>query len=172
MQFGILLLLTALPILELALLIKLGQMIGFWWTLALIFGTGLAGVAIIQMQGLAMLSRFRDMIDGRTTTAGFDFGSGLLMMAGTLLVLPGPLSDVVGLLLLLPPVRSLVARWVARRVTIYTETIRTTSQPSAEPPSSGGTNAGPIIDGEFERLDERSIHPDGRGSPGRKGPQG
>jgi UPF0716 protein FxsA len=57
MRFALLLLLGALPLIELAILIKIGGLIGFWWTLAIILGTALAGSAVLYDQGIAVMRR-------------------------------------------------------------------------------------------------------------------
>lgn len=161
MQLGILLLLAALPILELALLIKFGQIFGFWATLALITFTGIAGTLVIQSQGLAMMERLRVMVTSRRASPDVDFEGLLTMLAGVLLVLPGPISDTLGLLLLVPPVRNAAGRWIRRHVQVFT----VSPAPSASEPPPGG----PIIEGEFERLDERRPEPGGTDSKRRSG---
>lgn len=152
MQFGILLLLAAFPILELALLIKLGQWLGFWGTLLLIVGTGVAGILVIRAQGLAMIARLRELLTGDRTSPDIDFEGALLLFAGLLLVLPGPITDICGLVLVLPMVRNAIGRSLRRHVTIFTS-----RSPEASSTRDETSAPGPIIEGEFERLDERSV---------------
>jgi len=155
MQLGILLLLAAYPILELVLLIKLGQVIGLWLTLALIFGTAIAGGLVIQAQGLAIAARFREMLSGLGSGPNFDLAPSLVLLAGVLLILPGPMTDALGLILLVPPVR----RWIASRVAPHVQVFRPSDfdaggRTDGPPPPPGD---GPIIEGEFERIDERTV---------------
>jgi UPF0716 protein FxsA len=155
MQLGILLLLAAFPILELVLLIKLGQAIGLWLTLALIFGTAIVGGLVIQAQGLAIAARVREMLAGLGTAPSFDLAPSLVLLAGVLLILPGPMTDLAGLVLLVPPVR----RWIAARVMPHIRVVRPTDFEAGgrthDPPPPPGD--GPIIEGEFERIDERTV---------------
>jgi UPF0716 protein FxsA len=98
--------LIVLPLLEIALLIKVGQNIGLLPTLALLIGAALAGGLLLRYQGLAVLAQLRGNLSagrmpGRTIADAMMIG-----VAALLLVLPGLLSDVAALALLLPPVRS------------------------------------------------------------------
>jgi UPF0716 protein FxsA len=110
--------LIVLPLLEIALLIKVGQNIGLLPTLALLIGAALAGGLLLRYQGLAVLAQLRGNLSagrmpGRTIADAMMIG-----VAALLLVLPGLLSDVAALALLLPPVRSWIYGALARRVTV------------------------------------------------------
>lgn len=153
MQLGILLFLAAFPILELALLIKFGQSFGFWATLGLILSTGVAGLIVLQAQGLAMMARLRDILVGGRPPPDLDFEGGLMLLAGTMLLLPGPMTDLCGVALLIPPIRAAAARWLRDRIQVYTVHREEPAQNGAPP------GDGPIIDGEFQRIDERPTRP-------------
>jgi UPF0716 protein FxsA len=111
--FGRLALLFLLvPILELVLLIKLGQVVGLWPTLGLVLFTGFAGAALARAEGFrVLLSVQRELAAGRLPSRALLDGISVLVGAALLLT-PGVLTDVAGFLLLLPPTR----RWVQRRV--------------------------------------------------------
>lgn len=111
------LLFIILPILDLTLLVKLGGSIGFWPTLVLVLLTGAAGAALARAEGLRVLKLVqRELAAGRVPgTALLD---GVAILAGGLLLLtPGFITDVIGLLLLLPPTR----RWVQRGIRRWIE---------------------------------------------------
>lgn len=110
--------LIVLPLLEIALLIKVGQTIGLFPTLALLIGAALAGGLLLRYQGLSVLAQLRGNLGagrmpGRTIADAMMIG-----VAALFLVLPGLLSDVVALALLLPPVRAWIYAALARRVTV------------------------------------------------------
>lgn len=151
MQFGILLLLAAFPILELVLLIEFGRAFGFWATLLLILGTGFGGVWLIQRQGFALITRLRETLAGQHSASEPDLSGSLLMLAGLLLLLPGPMTDFAGVLLLFPPIRRMLDRRMRRHVHVFT------SRPERPTPDDTPRTNGPIIDGEFERIDERKV---------------
>lgn len=110
--------LIALPIIEIAIFIKVGQTIGLWPTLALVIGAALLGGLLLRQQGLSVLGQLRSNVDrgrmpGRTIADAMMIG-----IAAVFLVLPGFLSDVVALALLLPPVRGWIYETLASRVTV------------------------------------------------------
>jgi UPF0716 protein FxsA len=181
MWFGLILIMIAVPLLELALLIKLGQSIGFWPTIGVIFGTAAAGIAIMNAQGLAAFRRASaSLAEGKPPVEPVLDGF-MLMLAGGLLLAPGLLTDAAGLLLLIPPVRRAVASWgIARmaasgNIHVSTWSQQTTYedvQPRSKSMNSGprpGTRRaeaeGPVIEGEFERVDEKPTTPRRDDSP-------
>ena len=110
--------LIVLPIVEIAIFIKVGQTIGLWPTLALIIGAALLGGLLLRQQGLSVLTQLRSNIDrghmpGRTIADAMMIG-----VAALFLVLPGFLSDLVALVLLLPPVRGWIYGALASRLTV------------------------------------------------------
>jgi UPF0716 protein FxsA len=106
------LLFVAFPLIEIAVLIKVGQAIGFWPTMLLLIAAAVLGTIVIREQGLSMVGRaFDAMREGRIPLAPM-LDSYVVIMAGLLLIIPGLISDVLGLLLLIPPLR----RWCIRRV--------------------------------------------------------
>lgn len=108
----ILLIFVLLPIVELTLLFKLGNWIGWIPTLALVFGAGVAGAAVARFEGLRAALRMRQQLAHGALPAAEVFDGLLIAAAGVLLIVPGILSDVLGLVLLLPPTRKLGRRWL------------------------------------------------------------
>lgn len=107
---------VALSLLELALLVKLGSMIGFWPMLAVIFGVGALGLFLAQRQGLRTLRAIQsDLAVGRIPAPRL-LDQAMIMAGGVLLILPGLISDLAGLALVLPPTRALVKKVLARRL--------------------------------------------------------
>jgi UPF0716 protein FxsA len=149
--------LIALPLLELALLIKTGQAIGFWATLGMVVGAGILGAAILSRQSLGVLRRTQEAIaQGRPPVAPVLDGA-FLLLAAALLITPGFLSDVLALLLLVPPIRRRVARWSVRRLVRSAHgRITAFEAKRGQDPASA---EGPVIEGEFERLGEKTTGP-------------
>ena len=106
--------LIALPVLELALLIKTGQAIGFWATLGLLVGAVAIGAIVMSRQGITVARRTREAMALGRPPVGPVLDGAFLLLAGALLITPGFLTDVLALLLLVPPVRRKVARWCVR----------------------------------------------------------
>lgn len=106
---------VAVPIIELAVLIKVGAAIGVLDTIALLVVLSLLGGWLVRREGLTVLRRVQGSLSaGRMP--GTELLDGLLVLvAGALLLTPGLVTDALGLVLLLPPVRALVRGLVTRR---------------------------------------------------------
>jgi UPF0716 protein FxsA len=110
------------PIAELYVIIQVGQLIGIWPTLALLLADALLGSMLLKHQGRGAWRRFNEALAQRRFP-GKEVADGvLIVIGGTLLLTPGFLTDIFGLLLLIPPTRA-VARRVLRRLTIGRFTI-------------------------------------------------
>ncbi|HUH12062.1 MAG TPA: FxsA family protein [Longimicrobiales bacterium] len=116
MLFRLFLLFVALPLAELALLIWIGQVIGLWPTIAIVVLTGAAGAALARSQGLGVLRRMRaEMAVGRMPVGALQ--DGLLILVGAIVLLtPGVLTDLAGIVLLLPATRAPIRRWLERKL--------------------------------------------------------
>jgi UPF0716 protein FxsA len=103
------------PFVELWLLLRVGSALGFWPTMGFVVGTAVLGAWLAKREGLRVLHEWqRAMAELRVPEEGIT--SGLLVLVGaTLLITPGVLTDVVGIALLFPPTRKLVARAIERR---------------------------------------------------------
>ena len=114
--------LLLLPLIEIAIFIKVGQTIGLLPTLALIIGAALGGGLLLRAQGLQVVSQMRSnmrsgQLPGRSIADAMMIG-----LAALLLVLPGFLSDIAALALLLPPIRGWIYARLARGVTVVQAT--------------------------------------------------
>ena len=110
--------LLVLPIIEIAIFIKVGQTIGLLPTLALIIGAALLGALLLRAQGLSVLTRLRSNLSTGAMPARTIADTMMIGLAALFFVLPGFLSDVVALLLLLPPFREWIYGQLAKRVTV------------------------------------------------------
>ncbi|MEY4985047.1 MAG: hypothetical protein RIR62_3313 [Pseudomonadota bacterium] len=104
------------PIIEIALFVTVGGAIGLGWTLLVIVATGALGVWLMRSQGLRTAERLRREMDALRNPLGPVADGALVLLAAALLVLPGFLTDALGLLLLLPPVRLALTAALARRI--------------------------------------------------------
>jgi UPF0716 protein FxsA len=103
------------PIAELALIIQVGEAIGVWWTIALLIADSLLGSWLMRSQGRATWRRFNlATAEGRVPAREVLDGV-LVIFGGALLLTPGFISDILGLLLLLPPTRAVARRILVRR---------------------------------------------------------
>jgi UPF0716 protein FxsA len=109
------LLFIVLPIVELAVIIQVGHVLGVLPTIALLLFVSMAGAWLVKREGIGVWRRFnRQVQDGRVPTRELADGV-MILLAGALLLTPGFVTDVVGLFLLLPPVRAGIRAAALRR---------------------------------------------------------
>jgi UPF0716 protein FxsA len=124
-----------LPLIEIALFVVVGGWIGVWATLALVVATTLGGTLVLRGLG-------RQAVDDLRRGAGRGVAPGdmaIKALAGMLLILPGFLTDSIGLLLLVPPLRRMLVARLAARMTVV--------RPAQDRP------ADVVIEGEYRRVD-------------------
>ena len=110
------LLFVVVPLLELALLIQMGRIVGFWPTIALVVFTGLTGAWLARTEGLRTMWKLRDDVaNGRVPGQAIMDGMAVLA-GGTLLLTPGILTDVIGFGLLFPTTRHAMQKRIMARL--------------------------------------------------------
>lgn len=156
----IFLLFIIIPIIEITLLINVGQWIGVWYTVGLVLLSAFIGVNMLRIQSLSTLMRARQRMD-QGEIPGQEMGEGIVLaVGGALLVTPGFVTDVIGFCCLIPFTRRALIRFVSQRMTV----IATHQGPSHRPPfeqdftpppsdRSVPPKRGDVIDGEYTRKD-------------------
>jgi len=115
MPFVLVALFILVPIAELAVIIQVGQAIGVWWTILLLIADSILGSMLMRSQGRSTWRRFNEVL-GAGRVPGREVADGVLVIfGGALLLTPGFLSDIVGLLFLLPPTRAVIRRVFLRQ---------------------------------------------------------
>ena len=113
---ALLALFIVVPLAELYVILKVGDAIGALWTILLLAADSVLGSLLLRAQGRSVWRRFNEtMAAGRVPHRELIDGV-LIVFGGAFLITPGFLTDIVGLLLLLPPTRSVIRRVVARRL--------------------------------------------------------
>jgi UPF0716 protein FxsA len=154
MLLPLVLLFIAVPIAELAVIIQVGQAIGVWWTIALLIADSVLGSVLMRAQGRAVWRRFTEALqEGRVPTREVLDG-GLVIFGGVLLLTPGFLTDVLGLILLLPPTRALVRAVLARRLAH-----RMVISPNRPRAPHGYDVEGTAVDVDPDRIERRREAP-------------
>jgi UPF0716 protein FxsA len=115
--FGILLaLFVGVPLLDTITLVLVGRYLGFWPTVAIVLLSGVIGAQLTRRQGLSVWRSLQaDLAAGRVPAQGL-MDCVLILIAGGMMIAPGFLTDIAALLLLLPPIRSVIKRWARRRI--------------------------------------------------------
>ena len=110
MALLILLLFIAVPVIEIALFIQVGGVIGLWSTIGVVILTAMLGTALLRHQGLDTLRRVQESLAENRMPVVEMFDGLCLVMAGALLLTPGFMTDAFGFLLFVPPFRALSHR--------------------------------------------------------------
>lgn len=109
----LILLFIGLPLIELYVLIQVGSEIGALSTILLLILTAVVGIWIVRYQGFGVLMRVRDLLDRGEVPAIELLDGALILVAGLCLILPGFVTDSLGFLLLIPPLRRrLIERYI------------------------------------------------------------
>ena len=148
-------LLLAWPLIEIALFVTIGGAIGLWLTLLVVIGTGILGVALLQRQGLRSTERLRAQMGQMRDPLGVAGDGALRALAGILLILPGFLTDILGALLLLPPLRALLVAQLTRRFGVV----------SMRSDNPARRSDGIVIDGEFVEVEAEPLPRTDAGRP-------
>lgn len=104
-----------IPIAELYVILKVGDLIGIVPTLALLVADSLLGSWLMRSQGSRVWRRFQEQMQAGRIPHREVFDGAMVIFGGAFLITPGFLTDIVGVILLLPPTRSVVRRWLIRR---------------------------------------------------------
>lgn len=138
-------------LLEIVVLLQVGSWLGGMNTFALLILTAIGGVVLVKMQGMRnWISMQQKMARGQMP--GLEMASGpLLFLAGALLIIPGFISDVIGLLLLLTPVRKAIARYAMKHMVVMQPGFGFGRAGRSGDQSRRGNNdaGGATIDGEY-----------------------
>ncbi|MFI9638535.1 FxsA family protein [Micromonospora sp. NPDC051925] len=157
-------------VLELAVFVGVGRAIGFGSAVLLVFAASLVGLVLLRREGMRAWRGFRTSVESRQPP-GRQVTDGLVGLAGALLLAtPGLVSGLVGVLLLVPPLRRLarsgVQRATERRVSSMVagdlfgpRTVRVRrGEPAAEPPVDGDVVAPPLVD-EGRAIEGEIVEP-------------
>jgi len=100
------------PLVELAILVYLGTIIGALYTILIVVATGVLGAFMARNQGLAAISRIRGSIERGIMPSNEIFDGALIVVGGLLLLTPGVITDVIGFAMLVPQTRRIIGRWL------------------------------------------------------------
>jgi UPF0716 protein FxsA len=113
---ALIVLFIALPLAELYVILKVGDAIGAVWTILLLAADSVLGSLLLRSQGRTVWGRFNTALaEGKMPHREVMDGV-LVIFGGAFLITPGFITDVIGLLLLLPPTRALIRSQVVRRL--------------------------------------------------------
>ena len=141
----------AIPLIEIALFIQVGGLIGLWPTLLIVLGTAILGSWLVRTQGARELQNLRGAFNDLRDPTEPLAGGAMILFAGALLLTPGFFTDAVGFALLIPRVRKAAYNAVRSRVTVQGFQMGPGPQRGDAPRDSGAKDD--VIDGAFEVVD-------------------
>lgn len=139
----------AVPIIEIALFIQVGGLIGLWPTLAIVVLTAVLGTYLMRSQGAQALDKVRrSFSDLNDPTEPLAHGA-MILVAGVLLLTPGFFTDALGFALLTPPIRVAVFNYLRKHVKVQSFEMGGGPGPRSQPRTGG---RGDVIDAEYEDV--------------------
>jgi UPF0716 protein FxsA len=161
-----------IPIIEITVIMQVGALLGLWPTIAIVILSAWLGAKYVRQQGLATLQSVQTKMAQGEMPSGEIVTGLMLLVAGVLLVTPGFVTDIFGLLLLVPSVRTAIATQVQKHIKVnqlgagasfhhsatgnvyqHEESVEpfTSSKASSNEPIS--YHKGDTLEGEFKRKD-------------------
>jgi len=172
----LLFLFIVVPIIEIALFVQLGGFLGLWPTIALVLVTAVVGASLVRSQGIATLMSVQSRLQQGELPAQQIVEGVMLAVAGVLLLTPGFMTDALGMLVLLPAPRAMLAKQLMSRVKVQGMGSGFSAgfgggqgfsgqspfeHHDSNSPDKRSSN-GDVFDGEFERKDENKDNNDRR----------
>lgn len=147
------LLAVGVPAVEVFVIVVVAYAIG-WWTLALLVASSAAGAWLVKRAGIRAWSRLRDAMSAGELPEHEVSDAGAVLVGGALIAFPGFVTDVAGVLAVLPPTRPLTRRLLARVVRSRLGGALMVPGATDDPSAPGGAPPGPVVQG-------RVVHHDG-----------
>ncbi|MEP2892165.1 FxsA family protein [Tateyamaria sp.] len=139
------------PLIEIALFIQIGGLLGLWMTLLIVVVTAIIGTHLVRAQGMHALGQVKSSFNELKDPSEALANGAMILFSGALLLTPGFFTDAVGFALLVPGIRLAVFRWAQSKVNVATF--------SSHPQHHGQSD---IIDGDFTEVE---INPNDKGKP-------
>ena len=141
----------AVPMIEIALFIQVGGLIGLGWTLLVVLATAVLGTWLVRAQGAMALnnlrSSFNDLRDPTEPLAD----AAMILIAGVLLLTPGFFTDAIGFALLTPPLRHAAFLWLRRNVKVASFSMGSAEMRQGQP--RGRPARDDVIDGTYHEVE-------------------
>lgn len=130
----------AVPLIEIALFIQVGGLIGLWPTLGIVVLTAIIGTALVRSQGARAVQQLRDSFDNLRDPGEPLAHGAMILFSGALLLTPGFFTDAVGFALLVPGIRAYLLREIKKRVKVA---------PMVQPGRGWTTSDDGVIEGSY-----------------------
>ena len=149
------------PIIEIALFIQVGGLIGLWPTLGIVILTAVLGTWLVRTQGQLALGQLRGSFERLSDPTEPLAHGAMILLAGALLLTPGFFTDAFGFLLLVPGFRIRAFAYLRSKVTVASFQMGSDPRHSAQPRPAD--SRGDVIDGDYEEVTPRPRRDDPSG---------
>ncbi|CUH79664.1 FxsA family protein [Tropicibacter naphthalenivorans] len=140
----------SVPLIEIALFIQVGGLIGLWPTLLIVILTAVLGTYLVKAQGRLAMNDLRRSFSELDDPSEPLANGAMILISGALLLTPGFFTDAVGFALLAPPVRRAVYNYVRQRVTV--SSFQMGPDPYRDAPRDPRRGPDDVIEGEFTEV--------------------
>ncbi len=145
---------VAVPIIEIALFIQVGGLIGLWPTLLIVVVTAILGTQLVRQQGALALSQLRQSFSELNDPSEPLAHGALILLSGALLLTPGFFTDTIGFLLLIPSFRSFAFRELRKRIKVQGFVMGQHTMPPRQDGFRDQPGDPTTIDGEWQEIDQ------------------
>ena len=145
----------AVPMIEIALFIQVGGVIGLGWTLLIVLGTAILGTWLVRTQGAMAMNNIRRSFNQLSDPTEPLADAAMILVAGALLLTPGFFTDAVGFALLTPAFRRGAFVWLRRRMNVTRFSMGNTGMGAdfSQGQNRPGRHEEDVIDGTFHEVD-------------------
>ena len=138
---GLFIIFVAVPIIEIALFIQVGGLLGLWPTLAIVVLTAFAGTTLLRSQGARVMQDIGRAFNSAEDPSEPMAHGAMILIAGVVLLTPGFFTDTIGLLLMIPAVRTMAFHYIRARVNVQSFTMHSTT-----------TYSDDVVDGQWHEV--------------------
>ncbi len=143
----------AVPLIEIALFVTVGAWLTLWPTLAIVLATGVLGSVLVRHQGIGVLRELQQAGIHMTNPVSPLAHGALILMGGFMLILPGFFTDFLGFLLMIPPLRRVLIRVIAERISLVDSyDVHTRAGVGGETSDASRGSDDHWIDADFEEI--------------------
>ncbi|NIZ09618.1 FxsA family protein [Pseudooceanicola sp. HF7] len=141
----------AVPLIEIALFIQVGGLIGLWPTLAIVLGTAVLGTWLVRQQGMQAIGNIQRSFNELSDPSAPLADAAMILLAGALLLTPGFFTDALGFALLTPAFRHAAFGFLKKRVKMKSFSYGSQTEYRRDPYGASGQSD--VIEGEYTEVE-------------------
>ena len=124
-MYKLLLIFIGIPLIEMIILVKMGEALGFWTTVGIVILTGVLGAFLARIEGWRAWANLKKEVNSGGMPERAMMDAVIILIAGVMLIMPGILTDIFGFMLLVPWIRTKIMEWLQKKIEKRHRTYRT-----------------------------------------------